>query len=264
MLASAEPFADVARPGRRIGHRVEWHASIGSTNDRARALLGEPDGPGTAVVADEQLAGRGRRDRSWTSPPGLNLMVSVGLRPRIMAADAWMLGQAVALAARDACAADAEVGLKWPNDLVSADGRKLGGMLLETTIHEEELTTAVIGIGINVNWRVADMPHELAAGATSLAELAGREVDRRALLERLLSGLDMEIVAIEAGRAPLDRYRAACTTIGQRVSVDLGARTVGGLASGLDARGGLVLETDDGPLTVTSGEVVRTRPEHAR
>ena len=251
MLASAEPFADVARPGRRVGHRVEWHASICSTNDRARALLAEPDGPGTAVVADQQLAGRGRRDRRWTSPPGLNLMVSVGLRPRITAADAWMLGQAVALAARGACAADAVVGLKWPNDLVSADGRKLGGMLLETTIHEEKLTTAVIGIGINVNWRVADMP----------SELAGRDVDRRALLERLLSGLDAEIGAIEAGVAPLDRYRAACTTIGQRVAVDLGTRTVMGLAAGLDGRGGLVLETDGGPLTVTSGEVVRTRPE---
>jgi len=261
MLASAEPFADVARPGRRVGHRVEWHAAIGSTNDRARALLDEPDGAGTAVVADEQLAGRGRRGRSWTSPPGLNLMVSVGLRPRIMVADAWMLGQAVALAARTACADDAEVGLKWPNDLVSADGRKLGGLLVETAIHDQELATAVVGIGINVNWRVADMPSELAGGATSLAELGGREVDRAALLGRLLDALDAEIGAVESGIPPLDRYRAACTTIGQRVTVDLGAGAVAGLAVGLDARGGLLLETNEGALTVTSGEVVRTRPE---
>jgi BirA family biotin operon repressor/biotin-[acetyl-CoA-carboxylase] ligase len=263
MLASLEPFADVARPGARVGHRVEWHASIGSTNDRARALLDEPDGAGTAVVADEQQAGRGRRGRTWTSPPGLNLMVSVGLRPRLRASDAWMLGQAVALAARGACLAVAEVGLKWPNDLVSADGRKLGGLLVESAILGEEMTSGVVGIGINVNWRVADMPTELASGATSLAELAGRTVDRRSLLARLLSGLDAELAALESGVSPLSRYRAACTTIGQRVTVDVGSREVAGLAAGLDARGALVLETEDGPLTVSVGEVVRTRQEGA-
>jgi BirA family biotin operon repressor/biotin-[acetyl-CoA-carboxylase] ligase len=263
MLASAEPFADVARPGRRVGHRVEWHAWIGSTNDRARALLDEPQGAGTAVVADEQFAGRGRRGRTWTSPPGVNLMLSVGLRPTLSAVDAWKLGQAVALAARGACLPEADVDLKWPNDLVSADERKLGGVLVETTIHGAELTSAVLGIGINVNWRVADMPSDLAAGATSLAQLAGREVDRRALLARLLAGLDAEIAAIESGTSPLDRYRAACTTIGRRVTVDLGTRAVVGLAADLDARGALVLETDDGPMTIASGEVVRARREDA-
>ncbi|MDQ2674294.1 MAG: biotin--[acetyl-CoA-carboxylase] ligase [Chloroflexota bacterium] len=264
MLASVEPFPNVARAGRRIGHRVEWHPSIGSTNDRARALLDEPDGAGTAVVADEQLAGRGRRGRTWASPPGVNLMVSVGFRPHLAAADAWMLGQAVALAARSACMADAEIGLKWPNDLVSVDGRKLAGVLVETAMHDAELTAAVVGIGINVNWRVADMPSELTTSATSLAELSGHEVDRRALLDRLLTELDAEIVAIESGTSPLERYRAACTTVGQRVTVEIGTRSLVGLATGLDAHGGLVLETDEGRLTVTSGEVVRTRPELSR
>jgi len=260
MLGSAEPFAEVAQPGRRVGHRVETHASIVSTNDRARALLDEPGGEGTAVVAEEQLAGRGRRGRSWTSPPGVNLTLSVGLRPRLSATEAWMLGPAVALAARRACAPDAGVALKWPNDLVAADGRKLGGLLVETTLLGDELAAAVLGIGINVNWRVADMPAELAESATSLAELAHRDVDRAALLGRLLCELDVEVASIESGASPLDRYRDACMTIGQLVTVVTGSGVVAGRAVDLDARGALVVDTGGGAVTVTTGEVVRARP----
>ncbi|MGH2402691.1 MAG: biotin--[acetyl-CoA-carboxylase] ligase, partial [Candidatus Limnocylindria bacterium] len=80
------------RPRRRIGRGIEGHVTIGSTNDRARALLDEPGGEGRAVVTDEQTAGRGRRGRSWVSPPGRNLMMSVAVRPRLAAADGWQLG----------------------------------------------------------------------------------------------------------------------------------------------------------------------------
>ena len=260
MLASVGAFAEVAQPGRRVGHRVETHAAIGSTNDRARALLDEPDGEGTAVVAEEQLAGRGRRGRSWTSPPGLNLMMSVALRPRLLATEAWMLGQAAALAAHGACAPVADVALKWPNDLVASDGRKLGGLLVETTVLGEWLATAVVGVGINVNWRVADMPADLGSGSTSLAELAGRPVDRVALLGRLLSEMDAEVTALESGSSPLDRYRDACSTIGQLVTVDTAAGVIVGRAIDLDAHGALVIETDDGPVTITTGDVIRARP----
>lgn len=259
MLASAEPFTEVAQPGRRVGHRVEWHASIGSTNDRARELLEEPHGEGTAVVAEKQLAGRGRRGRTWTSPPGVNLTVSVGLRPRIGAADAWMLGPAVALAAQAACPFDANVALKWPNDLVSAAGRKLGGLLVETSVHGDLLATAVAGVGINVNWRLADMPPELATNATSLAELVGHDVDRAPLLGRLLAEMDAEIALVESGISPLDRYRSACQTIGEHVTIDVGNGAVVGRAVDLDSRGALVVETTGGLLTVTTGDVVRTR-----
>lgn len=264
MLGSAEPFAEMAQPGRRIGHRVESHASIGSTNDRARALLEEPGGEGTAVVAEEQLAGRGRRGRSWTSPPGVNLMLSVAVRPRLAATEAWMIGPAVALAARRACAPDAEVALKWPNDLLAPDGRKLGGILVETTLHGDVLAAAVFGVGINVNWRRADMPSEIAAGATSLIEIAHHPVDRASLLGRLLAALDVEVATIESGASPLDRFRAACDTIGQLVTIDVGSGMVVGRAVDLDARGALVVDTDDGPVTITTGEVVRARPAASR
>ncbi len=247
------------RPRSRIGRGMEVHASIGSTNDRARELLDQPGGEGRAVVSEEQTAGRGRRGRSWLSPAGRNLMVSVAVRPRVSAADAWQLGLAVALGARTACAGVAPVALKWPNDLVSLDGAKLGGLLVETTIGGDRITTAVIGIGLNVNWPRAEMPEEIAAGATSLSDLAGRPIDRAYLLAELLDAFDLELVAVESGHSPLARYRQACATLGTEVGVETGTGRVDGRAVEIDERGALVIDTLDGRLAVTSGEIVRVR-----
>jgi len=247
------------RPRRRIGRGVEAHDAIGSTNDRARALLDEPGGEGRAVVTEEQTAGRGRRGRTWLSPPGRNLMLSVAVRPRVSATDAWQLSVAAGLAARNACGAFAPVALKWPNDLVADDGEKLGGLLLETTIDGDRVTSAVIGIGINVNWARADMPAEIRAGATSLGELAGVPIDRAELLASILDELDAELVAIEDGTSPLPRYREACATLGTRVGVEIANGRVEGRAIEVDDHGALVIETAAGPVALTSGEVVRLR-----
>ena len=247
------------RPRRRIGLGIEAHASIGSTNDRARALLEEPGGEGRAIVTEEQTAGRGRRGRAWLSPPGRNLMLSVAFRPGLPAADAWQLALAAALAARSACAGWAPIALKWPNDLVSDDGAKLGGLLLETVIEGDRVASAVIGIGVNVNWPRVEMPAEIAAGATSLSELAGIPIDRADLLVALLDALDAELVAVEAGRSPLARYREACATLGTDVAVETAAGRVEGRAVGVDERGALVLETAAGQVSLASGEIVRVR-----
>ena len=247
------------RPRQRVGRGVETHATIGSTNDRARDLLNEPGGEGRAIVTEEQTAGRGRRGRAWTSPPGRNLMVSVAVRPDIPVADAWQLALAAALAARSACAAHAPVALKWPNDLVAHDGAKLGGLLLETTIDGDRVTSAVIGIGINVNWPRAEMPAEIAAGATSLGELAGTHIDRADLLGELLDALDAELVAVEAGASPVPRYREVCATLGTEVGVDTPTGRIEGRATGIDDGGALMVETAGGRVALTSGEIVRVR-----
>ena len=150
--------------------------------------------------------------------------------------------------------------LKWPNDVVGPDGRKAGGILVETAAEGDRLTDAVIGIGLNVNWAAAEMPAELASTATSLGEVAGRRIDRGALLAVLLEALDREIGAVEAGTSPLARYRAACRTLGTEVAVELGGRTVIGRAVDVDATGCLVVETSGGRETIASGEVVHVRP----
>lgn len=256
-----EPAVEPAAPmSRRIGHRIERHTLIGSTNDRARELLERSDGDGTVVVADEQGTGRGRRGRTWVSPPGVNLLVSVALGPRLAAGDAWQLGPATALAVADACETAAPVALKWPNDVVAAaDGRKVGGLLIETMIEGRSLRGAILGIGLNVNWRRATMPTEIAEGATSLADLTGASVDRERLLARLLESLEAELGAVEAGTSPLERYRRRCSTLGTLVDVATPDGAVTGRAVDLDETGSLVLETPDGRLVLTAGEVVRVR-----
>ena len=262
--STAGAWEAASRPLRRIGHALEAHASIVSTNDRARELLALPDGDGRVVVAEEQTAGRGRRGREWLSPPGLNLLVSVAVRPRLGAQDAWQLGLGAALAAADACAAVAPISLKWPNDLVSdADGRKAGGLLIETMADGDRISGAVVGVGINANWRLDDMPEALRDSATALADLAGSPVDRVALLARLLDALEEELDAIEAGHSPLERYRARCSTLGRTVTVATADGSVTGRAVDLDAAGALVVEAVDGRHIISSGEVVRVAPGSA-
>jgi BirA family transcriptional regulator, biotin operon repressor / biotin---[acetyl-CoA-carboxylase] ligase len=241
----------------RIGRAIEAHASIGSTNDRARALLEAADADGLVVISEEQTAGRGRRGRTWLSPPGVNLMLSIALQPRLAAADAWQLGLAAALAGLAACRAHAAVGLKWPNDLVADDGRKLGGLLVETMADGDRLSGAIVGVGINVNWPRHAMPDEIAAGATSLLDRSTTPIDRIRLLRHLLEAFEEELTRIEAGVSPLERYRAACTTLGTLVGVATPDGIVRGRAVDLDATGCLVVDADDGRHVLSTGEVVR-------
>ena len=253
-------WAGAGNAARRVGRRIEHHASIGSTNDRAREALREPGGDGLAVVADLQTAGRGRRGRSWLSPPGANLMVSVPLRTRLDPHAAGLLGIAAALAVRDACATvapEAELAIRWPNDVIAADGTKLAGLLLETALEDGWLVEAIIGVGINTNWRRADMPAEIAARATSLTDLVGAPVDRVALLGTLLGALDREIAALEAGAAPLARLRSVSWLDGKRVELDLGGTVVEGRVAGIGDDGSLLLDRADGRAAYTAGEVVR-------
>lgn len=247
---------------RRVGSLVEAHAEIGSTNDRARDLLAAGR-EGVAVVAELQTAGRGRRGRTWESPAGVNLTVSVGLRPALDAGTASLVGLATALAVRDACADAAALFVKWPNDLVDAGGQKAAGLLLETTLIDQRVGQAVIGMGINVNWRRSEMPAEVAATATSLAELAGHEVDRVGLLASLLTRLDAEVAALEAGVSPVERFAAASWLDGRDVTVGLGDRQVAGRVAGIGGDGSLLLDTLAGRLSLSAGEVVRVRPRLA-
>jgi BirA family biotin operon repressor/biotin-[acetyl-CoA-carboxylase] ligase len=257
-------WADAADPARRVGRHVEFHPEIASTNDRARAVLagGTADGDGLAVVADLQTAGRGRRGRTWESPAGANLMVSVALRPHLPASRAGLLGIAAALAVRDASASmlrDDVLRVKWPNDVITADGRKLAGLLVETAIRGEDVAEAVIGIGINVNWPASDLAAELRGRAASLHDLAGAALDRVELLRRLLDALAAEVEALERGASPLERLAGVSALDGRRIVVDTGDGKVEGTATGVTADGQLILDTVAGVTTLAVGEVVAVR-----
>jgi BirA family biotin operon repressor/biotin-[acetyl-CoA-carboxylase] ligase len=249
-----------------VGHTVEHHAEIGSTNDRARAALAEPGGNGLAVVADRQMAGRGRMGRSWLSPSGTNLLLSVGLRLDLPIERAWWLAAAAALAVRAAAASvasAAQLAVRWPNDMVTSDGLKVAGLLTETQVEGERVVGAVIGIGINVNWRRSAMPPDIAPGATSFADLAGAPVDRLELLTSLLAALDGEIRQVEGGASPLERFQAASWLTGRAIEVETPAGRLIGVAGEIADNGGLILDGPSLRTTVSVGEVIRVHPQAA-
>lgn len=259
-MSAIEDWTRAADPARRVGRVVEFHAEIGSTNDRARAALREPAGDGLVVVADLQSSGRGRRGRTWISPPGANLLVSVALRPVLGPRMAGLLGVAAALAVRDACAQfapDAGLAIRWPNDVVDRSGRKVAGLLVETALEGERLVEVVVGIGINVNWRASEMPAEIGGSATSLQALTGATVDRVELLRRLLDLLAAEVEALERDDPPLARLRASSWLDGRQIEVDTGTETVSGRAAGIADDGSLLLDGEPGRIALSVGEVAR-------
>lgn len=257
-------WAAAARAGARVGHRVEYHPEIGSTSDRVRGALAAGEGDGLAVVADRQTAGRGRMGRSWLSPAGTNLLVSVGLRLHLPAERAWWLAAAAALAVREATRPLAELWIRWPNDLVTADGLKVAGLLTETQVERDRVVGGVLGIGVNVNWQRAAMPPDIAPGATSLADLVGTPVDRVGLLAGLLAALDGEIRQVEAGDSPQARFQAASWLTGRAIEVETPAGRLTGVAGPIADDGGLVLDGPSLQTTVSVGEVIRVYAHAAR
>jgi BirA family transcriptional regulator, biotin operon repressor / biotin---[acetyl-CoA-carboxylase] ligase len=249
---------------------IRWFESIDSTN---RYLLDEARGGaphGVVAVADHQTAGRGRLGRRWEAPPGSNLLVSVLLRLDLPAEARHLASAAVALAAASAVTAETGVvpGIKWPNDLLAPDGRKLAGVLAEADLAgppEHGSPPIVVGIGINVGWPLSDddLPEDLVGTATSLQQETGRRVDRSALLASLLEALGprLTLLGTPVGRARLaSDLRDKCVTIGSRVGVELAGGRIEGTATDVTDEGHLVVATETGLETVVAGDVVHLRP----
>lgn len=250
-------------------HGVCWPApllvaSTGSTNADLEELARRGAVEGSCVLADEQTAGRGRLDRAWVSPPGAGLWMSVLVRPGDLPGErlAWLplvAGLAVTDALAEACGVRAE--LKWPNDIVAiaaacggSDGpRKLGG-ILSVLIPDPLDPAVVIGIGINVAMRSADLP---VKQATSVL-LEGGRLDRAALFVALLAALERRIAQWRAGDEVIGRdYRARCATIGRRVSVELPhAPVVSGIVTGIDDDGHLLVDSGGATARITAGDVI--------
>jgi BirA family biotin operon repressor/biotin-[acetyl-CoA-carboxylase] ligase len=248
-----EPPLDLARL-----RRIE---TITSTNDAARAWArqGAPDG--ACVVADTQTAGRGRRGRNWHSPPGCNLYLSRVTRVR--AEGAGLVPLLGAVATRESLAlflaGSTPVVIKWPNDLL-AGGRKLAGVLAEVGDEARAGPRAVVilGIGINVNAGPEQLPAAPRLPAGSLRTLAGRPIDREALLADLLIRLDRwrRLLEEEPGRL-VGEMRQHCASLGQLVRVSPpGAPPFEAIAREIGPTGALLVERSDGQkLEILAGDV---------
>lgn len=232
------PLPHLFQPEGRLGKPYRYLGRVGSTQDilRAWAEAGAPEG--ALVLAEVQERGRGRRGRPWESRPGESLTFSLLLRPALPLSALSLLPLLSGLALFEAVGLG---GLKWPNDLLAPDGRKLAGVLLEAKAEGEEVAYALLGVGVNVAWA--------PEGAAFLQEFGS--YSRREVLLAFLRRLEALLPLLEDPEALLARYRQASSTLGQRVRVETPKGRVEGVAEDLLPDGSLLV----GGVRVGAGEV---------
>jgi BirA family biotin operon repressor/biotin-[acetyl-CoA-carboxylase] ligase len=247
---------------RGLGSPLLYFATIGSTNDVAAALAADGGREGAVVLADAQTAGRGRRGRTWFSPPGSGLYVSVVLAPSRARLDPERATSLLTLAAGVAIAEAIQTvtglgpDLKWPND-VFVGRRKLAGILAEGVgAAGAPALQVVLGYGINVGPMAC--PPELADRATSLESELGRPIDRAAVCVDTLAALAARYDDLLEGRfdAILDAWRRrAPAHRGTRVSWETASGTQSGITHGIDERGALLVRVGERVERIVAGEL---------
>jgi BirA family transcriptional regulator, biotin operon repressor / biotin---[acetyl-CoA-carboxylase] ligase len=267
--------AALARCSRRLGgfaSRVIWYDTVASTNDLADRAAAAGAAHGTVVAAEAQEDGRGRLGRTWYSPPGAGLYVSVVIRPEELRAagtdpaasrkpaspfaPAWVtLTAAVAIHDALRSAAGLTTDIKWPNDLV-VGGRKICGILAEAVSSSGAVQHVTLGFGINVH--AARYPPELAERTTSIEAEIGRPADRALVLAEALASLAERLrgLAVDGFDDVLARWRAASpSAIGAPVEVAAPGGWLPATTAGVDETGALLVEVDGTVRRIVAGEV---------
>ena len=240
-----------------IGETMRCYETIDSTNAEATRLAEGNCGHGTLIVADHQQAGRGRRGRSWESPKGTSIYMSLLLKPDINPNNASMLTLVAALAVSRAITqiTGKPAGIKWPNDIVM-NGKKVCGILTEMSAQFDYVNHIVVGIGINVN--TESFPEEIAYMATSLQLETGMRINRAELIEAVCEHFE-EVYAIymetQDLRNLVKEYNANLVNMHQNVKVLDPKEPFEGRAMGITPRGELMVDTWESRKLVSSGEV---------
>ena len=242
-----------------LGRRICSLDSVNSTNSHASRLAAEGEPEGTLVISEGQTAGRGRLGRKWVSPPGVNIYMSLILRPKISPADAPLitLAAAAALTASVKNNYNLDAAIKWPNDLL-IKGKKAAGILTEMNAEPDRVRHIILGVGIDVNMPLSLFPEDIRDISTSLMLELGRKVDRAEVLCSFLQELEKFYGMLERGAREgiLNAWRSMSCTLGRKVRVVGVGWEKTGLAKDIDASGSLILVSDGGKKeTISSGDV---------
>lgn len=266
-------------PTYTFGQNVVSTDQTDSTNTELKkwARWGAPEG--LLYLTEEQLAGRGRLDREWFAPPGSSLLMSLLFRPGDFLAphQAQRLTMLCAVALADAIEKQTGLApnLKWPNDLVWKDGKKLAGILTESEIEDEQLNWVVIGVGLNVtlDFQKEEALHDssvesgnggppLSQTATSLSMILERDTkaDRLPILQNYLVNVERRYEALQQGELPHQAWQDRLAGVGDQITVITPAETYEGIMAGVDENGALLLEQADGSIkTILAGDVTVRR-----
>ena len=246
--------------GRRLAE-FEVFDEIGSTNSHLMQREGPVPGQVNVALTDNQTQGRGRHGRTWQSPPGSGLCMSLAYTFASQPANLPALTLAIGLGAIKALAGlgIAGVQLKWPNDLVANDG-KLGGILTETKPHKSSAITVVTGMGINVELTENfDIDGEWSRQVADLSRIVDRMPARDVMAARIVDALCAAFINFEeygfAGCA--QEWRERDWLYGRTVTIDVSGDEVSGVGAGVAEDGALLIDTGSGALMrVTSGSVI--------
>jgi BirA family biotin operon repressor/biotin-[acetyl-CoA-carboxylase] ligase len=241
-----------------IGKEILFYDTVGSTNTVALELA-EGTEEGAVVISDSQEKGRGRLGRSWVSPPGLNIYMSIILRPRIEPEHVTLITILSAVACTHALrkTTGLAITVKWPNDLMVSD-RKLGGILTEIKTTRKEIVLAVIGIGINVNMEAGDFPEQIRMMATSVKNETGKSFTREPIVLEILNETDRWYKVLHAGQKKeiISEWQRLTSTLGKQVLVTAGQETYYGLAEAIDDGGMLLVRLPTGETKrINSGDL---------
>lgn len=242
-----------------VGKDIHIFDELGSTNDLAKTMASNGAPSGTVILADSQTKGRGRMGRSFISPPGVGIYLSVILRPTLPPGRLPIitLGSGVAVARAVNEVTDLKILLKWPNDLL-LNTKKAGGILTEGKIENDEMSFIIIGIGLNVNTEIEHFPPDLLPLVTSLKAEKGERISRTALVKELLEQIEWIFFQLEQGceERIIKEWSDYSTTLGKWIRVSSQNSVIEGLAERLDETGAMVLRRSDGQLErITAGEV---------
>jgi len=231
-----------------FGKNIHYFDEAGSSNDIAKKMA-ETAEEGTMVVVEQQTGGRGRLGRQWASPKG-GIWFSIILKPRIALGAASRLtltfGLSVAKTLRQ-FGFDAKI--KWPNDVL-VSGKKVSGILTEVEAEIDTVEYVVIGIGINANMSLKDIPDELRENSTTLRDESGKSIDRVEFLQELLFEMEQEYIrfSTQPFSEIMNEIIALSDTIGKSVTVNMPNRIVEGVVVGISRTGALLLKKSDGEI----------------
>jgi BirA family biotin operon repressor/biotin-[acetyl-CoA-carboxylase] ligase len=243
----------------RIGHNIIFVDQAASTNILALEMAAKGCPEGTVVIADSQTGGKGRLGRTWISPAGVNLYLSIVVRPDIPPMDATSLTllSAVACASAIRTNCDIPVSIKWPNDIL-AGNLKIGGILTEIRADMDRISYAVIGIGINVNISAEDLPEEIRNIGTSIFIESRKTFSRTILAAAIIQEFDSGYIQLltNGKKGITDKWIELSSTIGKHVRVAVGNRVFEGLAEGIDDNGLLIVKLADASVSkFSAGDV---------
>ena len=244
-----------------LGKEIISYKKVSSTNDVAYELAEKGMAEGTCILAEEQTKGKGRHGRKWVSPQNVGIYLSCILRPNISPNEipkfTLLAAVAVARAVRELTALDAMI--KWPNDVV-VNNKKICGILTEMKGEQDRVSFIIIGIGVNVNTSMRDLPDTASSIKEELRRMgASNALSRVELVKKILETLEKYYYRMkkEGFRTIMEEWKNLTLMLGSRIKVILQNRTLEGQAHDIDSDGALVVRLDSGMLErVSSGDVV--------